>query len=104
MSISMRMDGDPAAIEHDINQTRARVDHVLEALQDKLSPRQLRAQARHFVEERSVRFAKRLGRNVRDNPWPVVGGVLIAIAWVALVRRRRRHREEGSAGSLRHWL
>jgi len=59
---------------------------------------------RHFVEERSVRFAKRLGRNVRDNPWPVLGGVLIAIAWVALLRRRRRHREEGSAGALRHWL
>lgn len=89
MSLPLRMDGDPAAIERDIDQTRARVDRVLDALQAKLSPAQLRAQARHFVQERSARLANRIGRNVRDNPWPAIVGLLVAVGWVALVHRQR---------------
>jgi ElaB/YqjD/DUF883 family membrane-anchored ribosome-binding protein len=97
------MDADPAVIEHDIDQTRARVDQVLDALQAKLSPRELRAQARHFVQERSTRLAKRVGRNVRNNPLPVVVGVLLAVGCVALVHRRR-NRLERAARALRHRL
>lgn len=96
MSLSLRMDADPAAIEHDIDETRARVDRVLDALQNKLSARQLRAQARHFIQDRSARLARRVGDNVRDNPWPVVIGVLVAVGWVVLAHRRgtkpSRHR------------
>jgi ElaB/YqjD/DUF883 family membrane-anchored ribosome-binding protein len=104
MSGLLGMDADPAAIEHDIAQTRARVDQVLEALQVKLSPAQLRAQARHFVEERTVHLAKRVGRTVRDNPWPVVAGVLLAVAWIALTHRRRGHLQEKSTGTSRRRL
>ncbi|HEY7930047.1 MAG TPA: DUF3618 domain-containing protein [Steroidobacteraceae bacterium] len=96
MSVSFRMDADPAVIEHDIDQTRARVDQVLNELQDRLSPAQLRAQAQHFVQERSARLVRRVGRNVRDNPLPVVLGVLVAIGCVALVHRRRSRLERVS--------
>lgn len=103
MSVSIRMDADPAVIEHDIDQTRARVEQVLHELQVKLSPAQLRAQAQHFVQERSARLVKRVGRNVRDNPLPVVLGVLVAVGLVALVHRRRSRLERLSR-ALRHSL
>lgn len=103
MSVSIRMDADPAVIAHDIDQTRARVDQVLHELQVKLSPAQLRAQAQHFVQERSARLVKRVGRSVRDNPLPVVLGVLVAVGLVALVHRRRSRLERVSR-ALRHSL
>lgn len=101
MSVPIRMDADPAVIAHNIDQTRARVDQVLHELQVKLSPAQLRAQAQHFVQERSARLVKRVGRSVRDNPLPVVLGVLVAVGLVALVHRRRSRLERVSR-ALRH--
>ncbi|HTT06760.1 MAG TPA: DUF3618 domain-containing protein [Steroidobacteraceae bacterium] len=103
MNLSLRMDADPAVIEHDIDQTRARVDQVLNELQARLSPEQLRARAKHFVQERSARLVRRVGRNVRDNPLPVVLGVLVAVGLVVLVHRRRG-RLDRVARSLRHSL
>ena len=101
MSLPLGMDGDPAAIERDIDQTRAHVERVLDALQTKLSPRQLRAQARHYIHERSVQALNRMKRKVRDNPVPLLVGVLVAIGWVVLVRRHRRGPAR-AAQALRH--
>lgn len=104
MNLQFSTDADPAAIERNINQTRARVDRVLQALQVKLSPAELRAQATRFVKERSSRFAHRLEDRVRENPWPYVAGVLTAIALMTLLRYRRASRARSPAGRLHRSL
>jgi ElaB/YqjD/DUF883 family membrane-anchored ribosome-binding protein len=92
MNLQLRTDADPAVIERDINQTRARVDEVLQALQVKLSPTELRAQATRFVKERGARLASRVEDRVRENPWPYMAGVFTAVAMITLLRQRRSGR------------
>jgi ElaB/YqjD/DUF883 family membrane-anchored ribosome-binding protein len=97
VNLQINLHADPAALERDIHQTRAHVDRVLDALQVKLSPRQLQAQARRFLKERSAQAAQRLERSVRDNPWPYVVGLIGAVALVALLGEGRARAERRAA-------
>jgi uncharacterized protein YjbJ (UPF0337 family) len=63
---------DPAALERDIDRTRERLDHTLDALQARLSPRLLWDRALQFARDNGGAFAGNVGRTVRDNPLPLM--------------------------------
>jgi uncharacterized protein YjbJ (UPF0337 family) len=63
---------DPAALERDIDLTRERLDHTLDALQARLSPRLLWDRALQFARGNGGAFAGNVGRTVRDNPLPLM--------------------------------
>ena len=62
-----------AAIEQDLAQTRARMDHHLDELQDRLSPSQVLNDAlSYFQRGNGSDFAQDLIRRAKANPLPVV--------------------------------
>lgn len=63
---------DPASIEHDLAETRARLSNHLEELTRRLSPGQLVDEALSYVRNgQGAAFARNLGAELRDNPLPV---------------------------------
>jgi len=74
---------DPAAIEHELAQTRARLGSHLDELTRRLSPGQLLDEGLSYLRNgQGAVFAQNLGAQVRDNPLPVaLTG--IGIAWLA---------------------
>jgi hypothetical protein len=58
-----------AEIEREVQQSRAEVEHTLDAIQARLSPGQLLDQAvGYFREGRGVEFARNLGDSITQNP------------------------------------
>lgn len=86
---------DPRAIEEDIRQTQAELDHTLDALKEKLAPG-------HVIEELTTQVRRKgmdMGRNfVRSNqvPLALVGA---GIAWMIL----RPHHDEEPNGAARYY-
>lgn len=77
-------DRDPAAIEHDLQATRARLGANLDELTRRLSPGQLLDEGLAYVRtSQGSAFVHNLGAQVRDNPLPVVLAGL-SIGWLAL--------------------
>jgi ElaB/YqjD/DUF883 family membrane-anchored ribosome-binding protein len=74
-------DKDPAAIERDIDRTRASLGRTVDALESRLSPGELLDQALGMARQHGGEFATNLGRSVRNNPMPVIlTGV--GLAWM----------------------
>jgi hypothetical protein len=77
-------DRDPAAIEQDLQATRARLGANLDELTRRLSPGQLLDEGLAYVRtSQGSAFVRNLGTQVRDNPLPVVLAGL-SIGWLAL--------------------
>ena len=71
-------------IEEDLEQTRARLDATIGALQQKLSPGQLLDQALAYLKQSGgAEFGRSLKLNVQTNPMPVAL-VGIGIAWLMM--------------------
>ena len=78
------MSTETTRIEHDLEQTRARLDATLGALQDRLSPGQLLDQAiDYFQASGGGDFGRNLKRNVQDHPMPVAL-VGVGLAWLMM--------------------
>ncbi|HET8997741.1 MAG TPA: DUF3618 domain-containing protein [Acetobacteraceae bacterium] len=88
---------DPAQIERELTETRARLGSHLDELSRRLSPGQLLDEGLAYLRDgQGATFARNLGAQVRDNPLPVaLTG--IGIAWLALAGSVGGNRIPGSA-------
>lgn len=72
---------DPAELEREIDETRADIARVIDALGERLSPGQLLDQALGMVKAHGGEFAGNLGRTAKYNPVPLLlTGV--GLAWL----------------------
>jgi ElaB/YqjD/DUF883 family membrane-anchored ribosome-binding protein len=94
----MRGNQSPEEIERDIQRTRARVGRDIDALGEKLSPQNLKQQAKDAVAEKAQdivsnvgqqarRTGSRLADFVRENPLPVAA-VGLGVTWLFTLRTR----------------
>ena len=83
-----------AEIEREIDRTRDRIESRARQLEDRLSPGQLLDQAMSRLKDSGPRdFVSNLGRDLRDNPLPVLlTGA--GLAWLMSQDVRRRREEE----------
>lgn len=63
---------DPARLEREIDQQRADISHIVDALEDKLSPGQMFDRLVHFGKGNGREFAQNVGNAVKANPLPVL--------------------------------
>jgi ElaB/YqjD/DUF883 family membrane-anchored ribosome-binding protein len=80
-SIRANAQRDPAELEREIDETRADISRVIDALGERLSPGQLLDQALGMVKAHGGEFAGNLGRTAKYNPVPLLlTGV--GLAWL----------------------
>lgn len=76
MSTAERIDAesqkDPARLEREIDQQRADINHIVDALENKLSPGQLFDRMVHFGKGNGREFAQNIGDAVKANPVPAL--------------------------------
>lgn len=83
-----------AAIEREVEATRAGVSQTLEALRDRASPGQLFEQAMEYVRSSGgADMARNLGRSLRDNPLPILL-VGAGVAWMMMSGSRPATRRD----------
>lgn len=63
---------DPALLEQEIDQQRADINHIVDALENKLSPGQLFDRMVHFGKGNGREFAQNIGNAVKANPVPAL--------------------------------
>jgi ElaB/YqjD/DUF883 family membrane-anchored ribosome-binding protein len=63
---------DPARLEREIDQQRADINHIVDALENKLSPGQLFDRMVHFGKGNGREFAQNIGNTVKANPVPAL--------------------------------
>lgn len=93
-------DRSPDEIEADLDQTRARMEADLEALQDRLSPGHLMDEAMRYVRTGgAAEYFRNLGEAAKRNPVPLAL-VGTGLAWLAFSGRRGSEhlQSTGSAG------
>jgi ElaB/YqjD/DUF883 family membrane-anchored ribosome-binding protein len=96
MSSSATDPGDrsSAEIEREVESTRARLTGTLEELRDRASPGQLFEQALDYARESGgPEFARNLGRQVRDNPLPLLL-IGVGVGWLMLSGNRPAGRSD----------
>ncbi|NIC04918.1 DUF3618 domain-containing protein [Billgrantia bachuensis] len=78
-------------IEHEIHQTRARLDETLHEIEERFSPQKLMNTTYDYLRHGGAENAvSALGRTIRENPLPVmVTG--IGLGWLLLAQRRSSH-------------
>ncbi|MFW3613512.1 DUF3618 domain-containing protein [Billgrantia antri] len=78
-------------IEHEIHQTRTRLDETLHEIEEKFSPRTLMNTTYEYLRHGGAENAlSSLGNTIRENPLPVmVTG--IGLGWLLLAQRRSSH-------------
>jgi ElaB/YqjD/DUF883 family membrane-anchored ribosome-binding protein len=74
-------------IEDDVNQSRHRLNETLSELGSKLSPGQMLDEGLGLLRGQAGHFAGKLGRQVRDNPLPVLL-IGAGIAWLVVANRQ----------------
>lgn len=91
----MSMDTD--RLEADVQESRHRLNDTITELGSKLSPGQMLDEGIGLLQGQAGKFAGQLGRQVRDNPLPVVL-IGAGIAWLVVSSRRNsaRHLERQS--------
>lgn len=85
---------DPATLEREIDQTRARMDQTLGALERKLTPGQIVDEAMGLFREHGGDFAVNLGSSIKENPVPAMLAA-VGIGWLMFGPKRSSAR--GSA-------
>jgi ElaB/YqjD/DUF883 family membrane-anchored ribosome-binding protein len=63
---------DPARLEREIDQQREDINHLVDALEDKLSPGQLFDRLVHFGKGNGREFIENVGQAVKANPLPAL--------------------------------
>jgi ElaB/YqjD/DUF883 family membrane-anchored ribosome-binding protein len=79
-----------AEIEREVQQSRADIEHTLDAIQERLSPGQLVDQTLgYFRGGRGADFARNLGDSIAQNPMPVAL-MGVGLAWMMFGQRSAR--------------
>ena len=90
-----------AEIESEVQQSRADIEHTLDAIQERLSPGQLVDQAIGYLRGgRGADFARNLGDSIAANPLPIAL-MGVGLAWM-MMSSQRSARDGGHEGSA-HW-
>lgn len=87
------MSSDTDRIERDLDESRHRLNDTLNQLGRKLSPGQILDEGLGLLQGQAGHFAANLGRQVRDNPLPVVL-VAAGVAWLVVSNNRKAHASE----------
>lgn len=90
---------DPAELERDIDQTRGRLEHTIDALESRLSPGQMLDRALGMAREQGGDFATNLGRSVRNNPMPVIL-TSVGLAWMMAASNEPRAAPRSRVGNV----
>jgi hypothetical protein len=90
------MSGQTEQLEHETESARAELASSLDALRDRLTPREIVAEAMDYYarDTRVGEFARNLRRDVQDHPLPLIV-VFAGIAWacIATALRSQRRRD-----------
>lgn len=86
-SISAQSHKSPETLEHEIDQQRANISNIVDALESKLTPGQLFDQALAYTRGNGGEFFQNLGTTVKNNPVPTVLAGL-SLAWLAMNQNR----------------
>ena len=90
-----------AEIERDVQQSRADIEHTLDAIQERLSPGQMVDQALgYFRGGRGVDFARNLGDSIAANPIPITL-MGVGLAWMMISGQRSAR--DGDRGEPAYW-
>jgi hypothetical protein len=90
-----------AEIEREVQQSRADIEHTLDAIQERLSPGQLVDQALdYFRGGRGVDFARNLGDSIAQNPIPVT---LMGVGLAWMMMSGQRSARDGDRGGSAYW-
>ena len=79
---------DPARLEQEIDQQRADINHIVDALENKLSPGQLFDRMVNFGKGNGREFAQNIGNAVKANPVPALL-TSIGLLWLYASRDER---------------
>lgn len=72
---------DPARLEREIDQQRADIDHIVDALENKLSPGQLFDRLVNFGKGNGSELAQNLGATIKAHPLPALL-TSVGLAWL----------------------
>jgi ElaB/YqjD/DUF883 family membrane-anchored ribosome-binding protein len=86
-SITAQSHKSPETLEHEIDQQRASISSIVDALESKMSPGQLFDQALSYSRGNGSEFFQNLGTTVKNNPVPTVLAGL-SLAWLAMNQNR----------------
>ncbi|WP_263264248.1 DUF3618 domain-containing protein [Pseudomonas sp. RIT-PI-S] len=86
-SITAQSHKSPETLEHEIDQQRASISNLVDALESKLTPGQLFDQALSYTRGNGGEFFQNLGTTVKNNPIPTVLATL-SLAWLAMNQNR----------------
>jgi hypothetical protein len=86
-SITAQSHKSPETLEHEIDQQRASISSLVDALESKLTPGQLFDQALAYTKGNGGEFFQNLGTTVKNNPIPTVLASL-SLAWLAMNQNR----------------
>jgi len=89
----------PGAIEEEIAATRRKIDHTVDALQDRISPGQWVDRAVGLLKDGGGEFAQGLNHCVRSHPVPVL---MVATGLTWLIAAALRDNGSGSGEAARH--
>jgi ElaB/YqjD/DUF883 family membrane-anchored ribosome-binding protein len=78
---------DPDALEREIDQTRARMNQTLGAIERRLTPGQIVDEAVGLFREHGGDFAANLGSSIKENPVPAMLAA-VGIGWMILAPNR----------------
>jgi hypothetical protein len=82
----------PDVLEREIDDARARLSETLDALQERLKPRQLLGEAATSMKHRGSRMARNMGNTAMENPLIAIGaGIGMALIAIWRVRASRGH-------------
>lgn len=85
----------PEELELEIDQRRASIGSLVDALESKLSPGQMVDQALAYAKGNGGEFFTNLGNTVKANPLPTVL-TSVGLLWLALGQNRKPASDEGS--------
>jgi ElaB/YqjD/DUF883 family membrane-anchored ribosome-binding protein len=90
-----------AEIEREVQQSRADIEHTLDAIQERLSPGQMVDQALgYFRGGRGVDFARNLGDSIAANPIPIT---LMGVGLAWMMFSGQRSARDGDRGDPAYW-
>ncbi|WP_068875764.1 MULTISPECIES: DUF3618 domain-containing protein [unclassified Phenylobacterium] len=87
-----------AELEREVEETRGRIDQTVEALKDKMQPRELFDEATRMMGGASNKVLTTAVDQLRENPIPIAL-IGLGVAWLAISQTRRQPSAIGYEGS-----
>lgn len=78
----------PAEIEREVEEARSRIDRTVEALKDKMQPKELFDEATKMMSQTSNKALTTAVEQLRENPIPIAL-IGLGVAWLAISQTRR---------------